>query len=452
MAIVIDDNLRTMTIPTDLVLLGVESDDDVNKIPFRMPKTYCGYDLSTFEARVNYMNAKGEGDIYIAQDLTVDGDDMTFTWIVGRKACEYKGNTKFIVCLKKFDSNHVCVQEFNTTVYTLPVLEGLETYEAVVQENADIIEQILSMIDDSGMFDPNQYYTKSQVDARIPTKLPNPQKLVIDGTEYDGSVAKTVETNSIRERQLTTGKIANIVDAVPGVVDDLGFYTSEDQRLASAYACITNKNLFRIDLMADTNTTGGIMVKKRSDHSFGVSGTTIADEGGYTIDADISGAFEVGKTYTLSSGKSSGFASVVLVLGYADSTSDTFYSTNTAATFTVSKRVTSVRCGIVVEGEGIAVNEIVYPQLEVGKAATAWVDNYYDGFLYIDGENYPELPDEISNIFSKSNIAKIVVDYKSDTVFKKIDEYIKENVYVRQINGNITATYDGLGTVSIGVG
>ena len=36
--IVINDDLRTMTIPDSITLLGVESDDDVNKIPFQMPK------------------------------------------------------------------------------------------------------------------------------------------------------------------------------------------------------------------------------------------------------------------------------------------------------------------------------------------------------------------------------------------------------------------------------
>lgn len=161
--IVIDDNLRTMTIPTDIILLGVESDDDVNKIPFKMPKEYCGFDLSQFEARINYMNAKGEGDIYIVSDLAVDGEDptmMTFTWVVGRNACKYKGQTRFIVCLKKFapDDTGDVIQEFNTTVYTLPVLEGLETVDAVVQQNADIIEEIMRKLDPSvNIFNASTY-------------------------------------------------------------------------------------------------------------------------------------------------------------------------------------------------------------------------------------------------------------------------------------------------------
>lgn len=42
----------------------------------------------------------------------------------------------------------------------------------------------------------NNTYTKTQVDAMIPTTLPNPQKLTINNTEYDGSTAVTVTVGS----------------------------------------------------------------------------------------------------------------------------------------------------------------------------------------------------------------------------------------------------------------
>ena len=44
----IDKNLRTIRIPDEVTVLGVESDDGVNHIRFRMPQMYDGYDLSTF--------------------------------------------------------------------------------------------------------------------------------------------------------------------------------------------------------------------------------------------------------------------------------------------------------------------------------------------------------------------------------------------------------------------
>lgn len=144
--LVIDNDLRTISIPEGIKNLGVESDDDVHRLYFRMPKTYGEFDLSTFDIRVNYKNGN-IGDVYAVEDKNADGDAITFSWLVGRNAVKTKNSTQFIVCLKKSDASGVVQQEFNTTVASLSVLEGLETTEQVVQENPDIIEQILKKID-----------------------------------------------------------------------------------------------------------------------------------------------------------------------------------------------------------------------------------------------------------------------------------------------------------------
>lgn len=144
--LVIDNDLRTITIPGTIKNLGVESDDDVHRLYFQMPKTYGEFDLSEFDIRINYRNGN-IGDVYAVEDKNAEGDVITFSWLVGRNAVRTKGATQFIVCLKKSDSSGVVKQEFNTTVASLNVLEGLETTEQVVQANADIIEQILKKID-----------------------------------------------------------------------------------------------------------------------------------------------------------------------------------------------------------------------------------------------------------------------------------------------------------------
>lgn len=145
--IVIDNDLRKITIPASITLLGVESDENVRTLHFQMPKTYKGLDLSEFAIRINYMNANNVGDTYAVDDSEISGENIVFTWTVGRAACMYKGNTKFIVCLKKKDASGNVLKEFNTSLTSLPVLEGLETTEAVVAENPDIIEQILTKIE-----------------------------------------------------------------------------------------------------------------------------------------------------------------------------------------------------------------------------------------------------------------------------------------------------------------
>ena len=429
--IVIDDNLRTMTIPTDIKLLGVESDDDVNKIPFIMPKEYCGTDLSTFEARINYMNAKGEGDLYVVEDLEVDVEDptkMTFTWVVGRNACKYEGNTRFIVCLKKFadDESGTVLQEFNTTVYQLPVLKGLETVEAVVQNNADIIEQILQRIDDSGMFDPTQYYTKTQVDNLIPTELPNPYALTVNGQQYDGSEAVEVDLTTIATLNVS-GKLISVPDAVPEAVQDLKLYDSGSSEISSAYIAVTNKNLFRSDLISDQVTSKGITFVKNEDGSITADGTSSDTDAVSSCNLDKY-MFVIGNTYTLFSGKTAGEAGVQLDITYSDSSTDTIVSKNSPVTFTVGKEVASCVASAVVSASGVTVDdETVYPQLEVGDLATQYVMNSYEQILF-DGSEMPILPDIISNIWANdASVANLVMTYEADTVYTKINSYVRNN-------------------------
>lgn len=143
----IDNDLRTITIPPGITNIGVESDDGVHRLHFRMPRQYGEFDLSEFDIRINYLNANNEGDKYAVLDKSAEEDYIDFSWLVGRHALAYRGNVTFIVCLRKSDGDTV-EKEFNTTVAALPVLEGLETTEQVTQEYPDALEEILRRLDD----------------------------------------------------------------------------------------------------------------------------------------------------------------------------------------------------------------------------------------------------------------------------------------------------------------
>ena len=163
--LIIDKDLRIITIPSSVKNLGVESDDDVLRLKFSMPRMYGDVDLSDFSIYINYMNAKNTGDVYVVDDKTIADDTITFSWLVGRVALAYKGNVRFIVCMKKHDDNSNVIQEYNTTIASLPVLEGLETGETVIQQNPDIIEMLLTS--SAPLVGTTQTITPSQVLAAI---------------------------------------------------------------------------------------------------------------------------------------------------------------------------------------------------------------------------------------------------------------------------------------------
>jgi hypothetical protein len=152
--IVVNNDLRTMSIPEKVSILGVESDESVNRLKFRLPRYYCDLDLGEFNIYVNYLNGRTE-DIYVVTDKKTTSEYVEFSWLVGRNASKNKGYTKFVLCLKKTGSDGTVIKEFNTTVHKLEVLEGLETEvdTSLITQNTDLndlIDQIKIMIDLEG--------------------------------------------------------------------------------------------------------------------------------------------------------------------------------------------------------------------------------------------------------------------------------------------------------------
>lgn len=141
--LVADLNTRVISIPATLKILGVESDDDTKRLQFKIPRHYGEFDLSTFKFHINFENAKRNGDVYPVKDVIVDGDYLLFTWLVDRVAYEYAGDVKFSICMKLYDDTGLVVKELNTTYATLPVLEGLETEKALVEQNPSAFDQVM---------------------------------------------------------------------------------------------------------------------------------------------------------------------------------------------------------------------------------------------------------------------------------------------------------------------
>lgn len=141
----INPETRTITVPETEKIFGVSHDGNTERKHFRCPKVVGdNIDLSTMHLYVNYQNANGDKYPYLVEDVQTDGDYITYSWLIGPDVVAYKGQIKFIVCAKKGDGT---IPEWNTTIAEGTVLEGLEATDAVVSRNPDIIEQILTRLD-----------------------------------------------------------------------------------------------------------------------------------------------------------------------------------------------------------------------------------------------------------------------------------------------------------------
>ena len=79
--LVIDNSFRTIKIPSSVPNLGVEYDDDVLRLEFKMPRYVSDTDLSTFPIRINYINSNGESDSYTVRNPVIGNQYITFTWL-----------------------------------------------------------------------------------------------------------------------------------------------------------------------------------------------------------------------------------------------------------------------------------------------------------------------------------------------------------------------------------
>lgn len=256
----INPETRTITVPESEKIFGVANDGNAERKHFKCPKIVGdNIDLSTMHLYINYQNANGDKYPYLVEDVQTDSDYITFTWLIGPDVVAYKGQIKFIVCAKKSDGTK---PEWNTTLAEGTVLEGLEAADEVAERNPDIIEQILTRLDNvteipqekvteavseymkenpidvpkklSDLQEDAEHRTTTDTEKQawnnksdfsgsyndlddkptipaVPTTLPNPNTLTITygGTsyEYDGSEALsiTIETGGIeRVEKLST--------------------------------------------------------------------------------------------------------------------------------------------------------------------------------------------------------------------------------------------------------
>lgn len=150
---VIDAQTRTITVPEQYKLFGVENDKRVERVYFQCPKIVGdNQDLSQdYQLFINYENANGDPDAYHIDDMEVDGDNITFSWLLEENVTKYRGDIQFAFGaiipgdeLLDPDKNR-----WNTTINTdCTCLVGLKCTQQVAESNPDALAQIWAAIDE----------------------------------------------------------------------------------------------------------------------------------------------------------------------------------------------------------------------------------------------------------------------------------------------------------------
>lgn len=229
------DSSRVVSVPKELRRIAVQFDHNVETVTFDCPRYWDGLDMSELSVYINYMRKDREVGSYKATNVTVDSinsNTMHFDWTISRNVSLIKGDLKFLVCIKKADSdgneeNH-WNSELNSEMY---ISEGLEADESIFDDYPDIISQwegevqrvkdILLAARDNGDFDGATFTPSVDANGNLSWSnnrgLDNPATVNIKGyspailvRDIDGGHQLVITDN----RQSQT---VNIMDGADGI-------------------------------------------------------------------------------------------------------------------------------------------------------------------------------------------------------------------------------------------
>jgi hypothetical protein len=140
--LIIDAAARRILVPEAEAIFGVENDREAERKYFRGPR-YVGDDLDLADMflTVYFRNANGDEDGYLVDDVAVDGDDITFSWLLSEKVTAFPGEIQFAVCAAR--SKDGTDPDWNTTLASGTVLDGLHADPGDVEEQtSDVVTQL----------------------------------------------------------------------------------------------------------------------------------------------------------------------------------------------------------------------------------------------------------------------------------------------------------------------
>ena len=243
---IIDPDRREIYVDPDYQILGVESDEKADRIWFRCPKIVGdSLDLTQYQIRINYQNANEQKGQYLVDDVTVNGDDILFSWLLHRSVTAYQGTVQFIVCAISVEKGEV-KNEWNTTVAQCDVLEGLEIENPVIPApEEDLIAQLIQQMQDK--FEQAQQALEAIETAKTSVES---TKVEIDKTKDEIDAIKE-EVNTAKQDVDTTkqeiSEIKTSVEATKTAVDSIkesveAIKTEVESAKSSVDASVTRVN------------------------------------------------------------------------------------------------------------------------------------------------------------------------------------------------------------------
>lgn len=258
---VIDPETRTIIVPPEYQLFGVENDKRVERLYFQCPKIVGdNQDLSQdYQLFINYQNANGDPDAYHIEDMEVDGDNITFSWLLEENVTKYRGNIQFAfgAIIPGDEAEEPDKNRWNTTINTdCTCLVGLKCTQQVAESNPDALVQIWAAIDELKAGGGGTGGTTNYNNLSNKPKL---NGVTLEGNktlDQVGVLAKNQGTNN-SGKYLSIGSDGNVVPAdAPSGGEGGGGITEETDPTVPAWAKEPTKPTYTaVEVGADASGT-----------------------------------------------------------------------------------------------------------------------------------------------------------------------------------------------------
>lgn len=393
--IIVNSSTRQFNIPGADLAFGVESDSGSERKYFQCPRCVGNnLDVAGSFVRINYRNANGDIDTYLVNDLTVDGENVVFSWELYPKVTQFKGQVKFVMCVVGPDTK----VKWHTTLGTGQVYEGLEPDHTLVeQETSDVVAQLIAMVEaqTEAVEAEGSKQIKAVQTAAQTAQIAAVAQIEAKGVNTLGSIPADYTALSEAVDSLSRGRAGAIVCEVEGstiAVSDASDLPMQGMRIfgrsiqdgtpspdapveiksvVDPMVVVCGKNLFKTEFEPGySETTRGVTVTVNADRSIRIAGTPTAAIAYNIFEGEVLpvGNYFISGAPSVSSTKFR--LQVNLTIDGKETTGGV--DMGSGSKFSVTPNVSSLRGYIYVASDAGAVDGTFYPQIEIGSVATKY--------------------------------------------------------------------------------
>lgn len=252
--LIVDPDARTIEVPEVEKVFGVYGDNNAERKYFKCPRIVGNkVDLSKCYIYVNYISAATKVgqimcDIGDVDGVDTNGDEIVFSWPITRNVLDKNESTNIFFAVQAKTTT-------GDTVFTTRKAEGfcyesIEGTEAVAEEYADIVLQLISRMDNveanigeqvAAYFKENPAVTTEYLDQTLQPVKDSVSQIKEDLGEYVFSKTKNINLLDIDDSDVRHG-FYNSTN---------GEYTANDAALTSGFILYESDSVYRFTFPTD---------------------------------------------------------------------------------------------------------------------------------------------------------------------------------------------------------